>query len=77
MNPGSRKLKAFYATLASLTAIVVTALVMGTTFSGDNIVAILALYTALFGVFAGGNAVEHMAKKGQPVVPIAGEVKAG
>lgn len=58
---GKRKLIGFYMTILTMAASYMFSLVMGVTFSGDNVVVILTIYGALGGAFFGANFGEHWA----------------
>ena len=60
---GTRKFKVFVITTVCQVGTVIGALVIGVQFTGDNIIAIVALYATTAGAFFGANFGEHMAKK--------------
>jgi hypothetical protein len=59
---GNRKLIVFMTGMVASLGTVLTALVVGITFTGDNIIALVALFTANGGIFTAGNWGEHRAK---------------
>lgn len=59
---GTRKQKAFYATLAAINLVILVAFVVKVPFNSADIVSLITLESALAGAFFGANFGEHWSK---------------